>query len=86
MRRRIPSGAIELRIYRGADGEFKLYDDAGDSYDYEKGQHAVIPIRWNDSAECSDDRRARRLLSGNGGEARVPGCAGWKRVTELAAM
>jgi alpha-D-xyloside xylohydrolase len=45
-----PEGAIELRIYRGADGEFKLYDDAGDSYDYEKGQHSVIPIRWNDSA------------------------------------
>jgi alpha-D-xyloside xylohydrolase len=46
-----PGGPIELRIYRGADGEFKLYDDAGDSYDYEKNQHSVIPIRWNDSAE-----------------------------------
>jgi alpha-D-xyloside xylohydrolase len=45
-----PGGPIELRIYRGADGEFNLYDDAGDSYDYEKGQHSVIPIRWNDSA------------------------------------
>jgi alpha-D-xyloside xylohydrolase len=45
-----PSGPIELRIYRGADGQFDLYEDAGDSYDYEKGQHSVIPIRWNDSA------------------------------------
>jgi alpha-D-xyloside xylohydrolase len=45
-----PNGPIELRIYRGADGEFKLYEDAGDSYDYEKGQHSVIPIRWNESA------------------------------------
>ncbi len=45
-----PGGPIELRIYRGADGQFNLYDDAGDSYDYEKGQHTVIPIRWNDSA------------------------------------
>jgi alpha-D-xyloside xylohydrolase len=45
-----PGGPIELRIYRGADGEFNLYDDAGDSYDYEKGQHSVIPIRWSDSA------------------------------------
>ena len=44
-----PGGPVELRIYRGADGEFDLYEDAGDSYDYEKGQHAVIPIRWNDS-------------------------------------
>jgi alpha-D-xyloside xylohydrolase len=45
-----PGGPIELRIYRGADGQFDLYEDAGDSYDYEKGQHSVIPIRWNDSA------------------------------------
>jgi alpha-D-xyloside xylohydrolase len=42
-------GPIELRIYRGADGEFDLYEDSGDSYDYEKGQHAVIPFHWNDS-------------------------------------
>ncbi len=44
-----PSGPVELRIYRGANGEFKLYEDAGDGYGYEKGQHSIIPIRWNDS-------------------------------------
>jgi alpha-D-xyloside xylohydrolase len=43
-----PGGAIELRIYRGADGEFNLYEDSGDSYDYEKGQHSVIPLVWNE--------------------------------------
>ena len=43
-----PNGPIELRIYAGADGSFDLYEDSGDSYDYEKGQHAVIPLRWND--------------------------------------
>ena len=41
---------IELRIYRGADGDFNLYEDAGDSYDYQKGEHAVIPIHWDDSS------------------------------------
>ena len=41
-----PAGPIELRIYRGADGSFDLYQDAGDAYDYEKGAHAVIPLRW----------------------------------------
>jgi alpha-D-xyloside xylohydrolase len=46
-----PEGLIEVRIYRGADGKFDLYEDAGDSYDYEKGQHTVIPIRWNDNAK-----------------------------------
>jgi alpha-D-xyloside xylohydrolase len=45
-----PGGPIELRIYRGADGQFNLYEDAGDGYDYEKGQHSVIPIRWNEAA------------------------------------
>lgn len=43
-------GPIELRIYRGANGDFKLYEDGGDSYDYEKGEHSVIPIHWDDSS------------------------------------
>jgi alpha-D-xyloside xylohydrolase len=43
-----PAGSIELRIYRGADGEFDLYEDAGNGYEYEKGEHAVIPIGWDD--------------------------------------
>ena len=45
-----PEGPIDLRIYRGADGSFDLYQDAGDSYDYEKGAHAVIPLRWSEAA------------------------------------
>lgn len=44
-----PAGPIELRIYRGADGQFDLYQDSGDSYDYEKGQHSVIPLRWSEA-------------------------------------
>ncbi len=44
-----PAGPIELRIYRGADGKFDLYQDAGDSYDYEKGAYSVIPLRWSES-------------------------------------
>jgi alpha-D-xyloside xylohydrolase len=43
-----PAGPIELRIYRGADGSFDLYEDSGDSYEYEKGQHSIIPLRWDD--------------------------------------
>jgi len=41
---------IELRVYPGANGSFDLYEDAGDSYDYEKGAHSIIPIRWDDQA------------------------------------
>ncbi len=41
---------IELRVYPGADGAFTLYEDEGDSYRYEKGAYANIPIVWNDKA------------------------------------
>jgi len=44
-----PAGPIELRIYTGADGEFVLYQDAGDGYDYEHGVHSVIPMHWSES-------------------------------------
>jgi len=39
---------LELRIYKGADGEFNLYEDEGDGYNYEKGNYTVIPIKWNE--------------------------------------
>ena len=40
---------LELRVYRGADGDFTLYEDEGDNYDYEKGVYATIPIHWDDA-------------------------------------
>ncbi len=45
-----PDAPIELRIYRGADGTFELYEDSGDSYDYQKGEHSIIPITWNEAS------------------------------------
>ncbi len=39
---------IELRIYPGADGDFELYEDEGDNYNYETGAHAMIAIHWDD--------------------------------------
>ena len=44
-----PDAPIELRVYPGADGDFTLYEDEGDNYNYEKGRYATIPIHWNDS-------------------------------------
>ena len=41
---------IELRVYRGANGNFTLYEDEGDNYNYEKGAYAVIPISWDEAA------------------------------------
>ena len=45
-----PGAPIEVRVYGGADGKFDLYEDSGDSYDYTKGQHAIIPMQWNDTS------------------------------------
>jgi alpha-D-xyloside xylohydrolase len=42
---------IELRVYRGANGSFTLYEDENDNYNYEKGVHATIPIQWDDAAK-----------------------------------
>ena len=41
---------LELRIYPGANGDFTLYEDEGDNYNYEKGQYATIAFHWNDKA------------------------------------
>jgi len=43
-----PAGAIELRIYPGADAEFKYYEDENDNYNYEKGKSSTFTIKWND--------------------------------------
>ncbi|HEY1265478.1 MAG TPA: glycoside hydrolase family 31 protein [Terriglobales bacterium] len=42
---------IELRVYRGANGSFTLYEDENDTYNYEKGAYASIPIHWDDGKQ-----------------------------------
>ena len=39
---------LEIRVYPGANGEFTLYEDEGDNYNYEKGDFSEIPFRWDD--------------------------------------
>ena len=43
-----PWDSLELAIYPGADGHFTLYEDAGDGYEYEKGEYTTIDLSWND--------------------------------------
>ena len=40
---------LELRVYPGADGEFTLYEDENDDYNYEKGLYSLITFKWNDA-------------------------------------
>jgi alpha-D-xyloside xylohydrolase len=42
-----PADSIELRIYPGADGEFTLYEDENDNYNYENGMYATFTLKWN---------------------------------------
>ena len=39
---------LEMRLYPGANGQFTLYEDEGDGYNYEKGVYSTIPFNWND--------------------------------------
>ncbi len=46
-----PADPIELRVFRGADGSFTLYEDENDNYNYEKGAYATIPLQWDDAKQ-----------------------------------
>lgn len=49
---------LEIRIYPGADADYTLYEDEGDTYNYEKGQFSQIRMHWNDAAhELTIDNR-----------------------------
>ena len=42
---------FEVRVYQGANGQFTLYEDEGDTYDYEKGIFATIPFSWDEGTQ-----------------------------------
>lgn len=44
-----PANPIELRIYPGANGNFTLYEDENNTYNYEKGIYATIHLKWDDA-------------------------------------
>jgi alpha-D-xyloside xylohydrolase len=46
-----PSDPVELRIYAGANGDFTLYEDEGDTYNYEKGAFTTIALHWDDASK-----------------------------------
>ncbi|MCU0979729.1 MAG: DUF5110 domain-containing protein [Pirellulaceae bacterium] len=45
------SEPTELRIYPGANGDYTLYDDDGQSLDYLKTDGSRIRLQWNDAAQ-----------------------------------
>lgn len=73
---------LEIRVYPGADATFTLYEDDGESYDYEKGLFSRIRFDWNDTGRTltvaeregsypgmMGNRRFRVTLVGEGTES-----------------
>jgi alpha-D-xyloside xylohydrolase len=40
---------LEIRVYEGANGQFTLYEDENDNYNYEKGAYSTINFSWDDT-------------------------------------
>jgi len=59
-----PADPIELRIYQGANGQFIIYEDENETYNYEKGLYSTITLSWNDQT---------RTLTINKREGSFPG-------------
>jgi alpha-D-xyloside xylohydrolase len=55
---------LEIRVYTGANGEFNLYEDENDNYNYKKGAFSTITFTWND---------AKRALTINERKGSFPG-------------
>jgi len=65
---------IDLRVYAGANGDFTLYEDEGDNYDYEHGVRSVIPIHWNDKSSTLTIAARDGNFSGNARTQNFPCC------------
>ena len=39
---------VEIRVYPGDDGNFTLYDDAGDGLGYRRGEFSAVRLTWKD--------------------------------------
>lgn len=39
---------LELKVFPGSNGHFTLYEDEGDSYQYEKGAYSTIDVSWDE--------------------------------------
>jgi len=69
-----PEDPIELRIYRGADGDFTLYEDENDGYNYEKGVYATIQFHWDDAKQTLGIGERKGEFSGNASRTDFSSC------------
>ena len=58
--------ATMLRIYPGANGQFRWYDDAGDGFEYERGEYMAVVCDWNDTSRTLTLHRDPKGRLGSG--------------------
>ena len=44
----VADSPYEVRVYGGADAVFLLYEDEGDTYNYEKGAYSLVRFSWDE--------------------------------------
>ncbi|MDT3402007.1 glycoside hydrolase family 31 protein [Mucilaginibacter terrae] len=59
-----PADTLEIRIYTGAYGNFTLYNDEGDNYNYEKGKSRQIGLHWNERNQSLTIDKAKGSYNG----------------------
>ena len=59
-----PDAEWEIRIYSGADGQFTVYEDEGDNYNYEHGAFVTYSFKWNDKSRTLTISDSKGLYSG----------------------
>jgi len=55
---------LEIRVYPGANGEFTLYEDENDNYNYEKGAYSTITFSWNNAKKALTINDRKGTFSG----------------------
>lgn len=46
-----PSDTLEIRVYKGDNASFTLYEDEGDNYNYEAGEYTTISFKWDEKMQ-----------------------------------
>lgn len=59
-----PAELINLYVYAGHDGSFRLYEDEGTNYNYEKGRYSTIDITYDDTSRTVTIGRRRGSFAG----------------------
>ncbi|MDO6685206.1 MULTISPECIES: TIM-barrel domain-containing protein [unclassified Agarivorans] len=60
----LPCDPLTIEVYAGADGQFTLYEDEGDSYRYEQGEYSEIDYIWHDSVASLEVGERRGSFAG----------------------